>query len=110
MVFKWKCAKIGHAKITQTDAFNDMSYHFLWKRGIRPAQTEQFLVIVRVEGWVLVKNKVLLSRSLVNRGPPLLAREAVSDVPGRWGWHQSYSLVHSLYLFEMFTGSITYNS
>ena len=32
------------AKITQTDAFNYMSYHFLCKRGIRPARTEQFLV------------------------------------------------------------------
>ena len=32
------------AKITQSDAFNYMPYHFLCKRGIRPARTEQFLV------------------------------------------------------------------
>ena len=36
---------IGHAKITQTDAFNYMSYQFLCNRRIRPARTEQFLVI-----------------------------------------------------------------
>ena len=50
MVFKCKCAKIGHAKITQTDVFNYihvyMSYHFLCNRGIRPARTEQFLFII----------------------------------------------------------------
>ena len=40
----------GHAKITQTDAFNYMSYHFLCKRGIRPARTEQFLVPVGLSG------------------------------------------------------------
>ena len=34
------------AKITQTDAFNYMSYHFICKRGIRPARTEQFLVCI----------------------------------------------------------------
>ena len=42
---KSQVEQIGHAKITQTDAFNYMSYHFLCKRGIRPARTEQFLVI-----------------------------------------------------------------
>ena len=31
---------------TQTDAFNYMSYHFLCKRGIHPARTEQFLVFI----------------------------------------------------------------
>ena len=41
--------QIGHAKITQTDAFNYMSYHFLCKRGIRPARNEQFLVFFRSE-------------------------------------------------------------
>ena len=35
-------------KITQSDAFNYMSYHFLCKRGIRQARTEQFLVDVLV--------------------------------------------------------------
>ena len=49
MVFKWKCAKIGHAKITQTAAFNYiMSYHFLCNRGIRPARTEQVLVLLAI--------------------------------------------------------------
>ena len=42
---KSQVEQIGHAKITQTDAFNYMSYHFLCKRGIRPARTEQFLVV-----------------------------------------------------------------
>ena len=43
------CSATWHftvAKITQSDAFNYMSYHFLCKRGIRPARTEQFLVIL----------------------------------------------------------------
>ena len=49
---KSQVEQIGHAKITQTDAFNYMSYHFLCKRGIRPARTEQFLVRPAVyAGW-----------------------------------------------------------
>ena len=32
----------------QTDAFNYRFYHFLCKRGIRPARTEQFLVALIV--------------------------------------------------------------
>ena len=50
-----KCAKIGHTKITQTDAFNYMSYNFCCKRGIRPARTEQFLVMTRYsdcDSWI----------------------------------------------------------
>ena len=42
------CSATWHftvANITQSDAFNYMSYHFLCKRGIRPARTEQFLVL-----------------------------------------------------------------
>ena len=41
------CSATWHftvAKITQSDAFNYMLYHFLCKRGIRPARTEHFLV------------------------------------------------------------------
>ena len=34
-------AKIGHVKITQTAAFNYMSYHSHWNRGIHPARTER---------------------------------------------------------------------
>ena len=44
---KSQVEQIGHANITQTDAFNYMSYHFLCKRGIRPPRTEQFLVIYK---------------------------------------------------------------
>ena len=29
-----------------------MSYHFLWKRGIRPARTEQFLVFILIWGMI----------------------------------------------------------
>ena len=48
--YRWArhCSATCHftvAKITQSDAFNYMSYHFLCKRGIRPARTEQFLVL-----------------------------------------------------------------
>ena len=50
-IYRWArhCSATWHftvAKITQSDAFNYMSYHFLCKRGIRPARTEQFLVLV----------------------------------------------------------------
>ena len=48
------CSATWHftvAKITQSDAFNYMLYHFLCKRGIRPARTEQFLVIFIIATW-----------------------------------------------------------
>ena len=54
---KSQVEQVGHAKITQTDAFNYMSYHFLCKRGIRPARTEQFLVrIFRILSGVMARN------------------------------------------------------
>ena len=40
----WSQHKLAHSCQGRTDAFNYMSYHFLCKRGIRPARTEQFLV------------------------------------------------------------------
>ena len=42
-----------------------MSYHFLCKRGIRPARTEQFLVNVRFKGFLQEQARLLSVVSLV---------------------------------------------
>ena len=45
-----------------------MSYHFLWKRGIRPARTEQFLVLYILSYEVLNKGiRVALLSFVVTR-------------------------------------------
>ena len=65
------CSATWHftvAKITQSDAFNYMSYHFLCKRGIRPARTEQFLVYSEFPVTVSV-NSLLARNSTIHMGP-----------------------------------------
>ena len=61
------------AKITQSDAFNYMSYHFLCKWGIRPARTEQFLVSLLISSisvayWVTASTPPCLMLLLIFMG------------------------------------------
>ena len=83
---KSQVEQIGHAKITQTAAFNYMSYHFLCKRGIRPARTEQFLVMfVSIQGklnciFYLISKSVLLSLVLAAWASPHISSPVYSGL------------------------------